>query len=263
ALQYRCNVRIIAATHRNLEESIRQGTFREDLFYRLNVFPIDMPSLRSRKEDLPTLIRDFAEMNVAAGRSRVLLTEGAMECLERYDWPGNVRELGNLIERLSILCGGRPVGVADLPPRYRPADWTPPPGSERVAGVFSFPAVVPAPAAFAPSVPAAAVPASFAAEPPAREPAPMTDEDETRISEREVLLMLEDPVPASGAILPPGGIDLRAHVSAIEESLIRQALERSNGVVAQAARLLGLRRTTLVEKLRKFGINGADEATAD
>jgi sigma-54 specific flagellar transcriptional regulator A len=247
ALQYRCNVRIIAATHRNLEDSITRGTFREDLFYRLNVFPIDMPSLRSRKEDLATLIGDFSEMNVAAGRARVVLTAGAMECLERYNWPGNVRELGNLIERLSILCNGRPVGVADLPPRYRPADWTPTADHDRLADVFAA------------TAPKASVVEEIV--PPVADTTAL--EHETRLSEREVLLMLEDPEVSRGTVLPPGGIDLRAHVSGIEESLIRQALERSNGVVAQAARLLQLRRTTLVEKLRKYGINGVDEATAD
>src|SRR5690606_10843273 len=202
-----------------------------------------------------------------AGRARVLLTEGAMECLSRYNWPGNVRELGNLVERLSILCGGRPVGVADLPPRYRPADWTPSADSEQIARVL-MPAARPVPIAPAgghagtgpePGPACAAV----ACGSPVAPHATQADDEQTRIAEREVLMMLEDPVPASGMILPPGGIDLRALVAAIEESLIRQALERSNGVVAQAARLLGLRRTTLVEKLRKFGITGTDEATTD
>ena len=125
ALQYRCNVRIIAATHRNLEEAIEGGRFREDLFYRLNVFPIDMPPLRTRIEDMPVLIGNFSDINLAAGRQRVQLSANALECLTRYSWPGNVRELGNLIERLSILCAGRMVTAADLPPRYRPRDWTP------------------------------------------------------------------------------------------------------------------------------------------
>src|SRR5688572_3257869 len=81
ALQFRCNVRIIAATHRNLEEQILRGAFREDLFYRLNVFPIDMPSLRTRRDDLPTLIRDFSDNNAAAGRPRVMLSASALDCL--------------------------------------------------------------------------------------------------------------------------------------------------------------------------------------
>jgi sigma-54 specific flagellar transcriptional regulator A len=244
ALQYRCNVRIIAATHRNLEEAIIRGGFREDLFYRLNVFPIEMPALRSRLEDLPTLIEDFSAMNVAAGRSPVRLSVSAMECLVRHAWPGNVRELGNLIERLSILTAGRLVTASDLPPRYRPRDFTPEAGGDLVPAM---------PVAIA-ADPAAVVPAKAAQ--PALVEVP-------ELTEREALMMLEDPEEASGTILPPGGIDLRAHVSAIEESLIRQALERSNGIVAQAARLLGLRRTTLVERLRKFDINAVDAATED
>src|SRR5688572_3507563 len=117
----RCNVRIIAATHRNLEESITRGAFREDLYYRLNVFPIEMPALRTRAEDLPMLVRDFSDRNVDAGRSKVELTARTLKVLCAYSWPGNVRELGNLIERLSILCPNRRVDVADLPPKYRPA----------------------------------------------------------------------------------------------------------------------------------------------
>jgi sigma-54 dependent transcriptional regulator, flagellar regulatory protein len=239
ALQYRCNVRIIAATHRNLEEAITRGNFREDLFYRLNVFPIDMPALRTRIEDLPILIRDFSAMNAAAGRGAVRLSAGALECLTRYSWPGNVRELGNLIERLSILTAGRLVAASDLPPRYRPRDWSPEPDADLVPALQ--PQLVEAVVAVAPAKAVEAI--------------------DTGLSEREALLLLEDPAANSGNTLPPGGIDLRAHVSAIEESLIRQALNRSNGVVAQAARLLGLRRTTLVEKLRKFGISGVDETS--
>jgi sigma-54 dependent transcriptional regulator, flagellar regulatory protein len=235
ALQYKCNVRIIAATHRNLEEAITRGAFREDLFYRLNVFPIDMPSLRERIDDLPTLIRDFADLNAAAGRKQVQLSATALECLVRYAWPGNVRELGNLIERLSILCAGRLVTAADLPPRYRPRDWV-------AAEADLVPAVLPV-----------AVPEPVIARIP----------PEHEITEREALLLLEDMPAAPGMRLPAEGLDLRAHIAAIEESLIRQALDRSNGIVAQAARLLGLRRTTLVEKLRKFGIGGVDETSED
>jgi sigma-54 dependent transcriptional regulator, flagellar regulatory protein len=242
ALQYRCNVRIIAATHRNLEESITRGAFREDLFYRLNVFPIDVPALRSRIEDLPTLINDFSAMNVAAGRAAVRLSVAALECLRRHPWPGNVRELGNLMERLSILTAGRLVTADDLPPRYRPRDWTPDPGTDLV------PAVQPAVAPAAPAM-------SRSEQPPAAE--------EVAITEREALMLLEEPAATGGTSLPPGGIDLRAHVAAIEESLIRQALERAGGIVAQAARLLNLRRTTLVERLRKFEIAGVDETSGD
>jgi len=241
ALQYRCNVRIIAATHRNLEEAIARGAFREDLFYRLNVFPIEMPALRTRLEDLPTLVNDFSASNAAAGRPPVRLSVAALECLRRHAWPGNVRELGNLIERLSILTAGRLVTADDLPPRYRPRDWTPEAGADLVPAMQPAAAPEAAPVKVAKAV-APAVP---------------------ELSEREALLLLEDPATGDGTVLPPGGIDLRAHVASIEESLIRQALARSGGIVAQAARLLGLRRTTLVERLRKFQIGGVDETTED
>ena len=242
ALQYRCNVRIIAATHRNLEDSIIRGSFREDLFYRLNVFPIDMPALRSRIGDLQVLIDDFALINVAQGRPRVHFTAQALACLSEYRWPGNVRELSNLVERLSILCGAKPVAVADLPPRYRPADWQPEPEE-----LF---------------VPAVALPVMVAL----RDDFEDQDDSRVTLSEREALYLLEPelrPAAVDLSVLPEAGVDLRLHIATIEESLIRQALERSGGVVAQAARLLGLRRTTLVEKLRKFGLNVLDEATED
>jgi len=120
----RCNVRIIAATHRNLEDSMARNTFREDLFHRLNVFPIEMPALRTRLEDLPLLVRDFAAHNVAEGRCEVQLTPRALAALALCPWSGNVRELANLIERLSIVTAGRVADMADLPVKYRPADWS-------------------------------------------------------------------------------------------------------------------------------------------
>src|ERR1700742_4685377 len=121
----RCNVRIIAATHRNLEESITRGSFREDLFHRLNVLPIEMPPLRSRIEDLPLLVRDCIATNLSEGRGRVQLSPRTLGALALCQWTGNVRELANLIERLSIVCAGRVVEVRDLPPKYRPpVDWT-------------------------------------------------------------------------------------------------------------------------------------------
>src|SRR6185312_10470799 len=118
----RCNVRIIAATHRNLEESIGRGAFREDLFHRLNVFPIDMPPLRKRVEDLPLLVRELVAQNVADGRSKVQLAQRTFAALALHPWTGNVRELGNLIERLSIIAAGRIVQIEDLPPKYRPPE---------------------------------------------------------------------------------------------------------------------------------------------
>jgi sigma-54 specific flagellar transcriptional regulator A len=215
----KCNVRILAATHRNLEQAIENGAFREDLFHRLNVFPIEMPALRSRIEDLPLLVRDFSARNLAEGRGHVQLAPRALAALAQHCWPGNVRELANLIERLSIICAGRIAGIADLPPKYRSSETSLPSEDE------------PRPAS-------ALLPADIACENGA-----VLFEDGTR------------------AQLPDEGIDLRIHLLTIERRLIEQALDRSGGTVAHAARLLNLRRTTLVEKLRKLGMTGV--ATED
>ncbi|MDE2049975.1 MAG: sigma-54-dependent Fis family transcriptional regulator [Gammaproteobacteria bacterium] len=230
----RCNVRIIAATHRNLEESIGRGAFREDLFHRLNVFPIDMPPLRKRVEDLPLLVRELVAQNVSDGRSRVQLAQRTFAALALHPWTGNVRELGNLIERLSITAGGRIVQIEDLPSKYRPPEgWV---WEERQTAKVAEAG------------------------------------DEDVLDEEETLDLLEagaaagmaaSPQPAAAAdsliVLPEAGLDLRAHLLAIERSLVQQALERADGTVAHAARLLNLRRTTLVEKLRKLGIEAATE----
>jgi sigma-54 dependent transcriptional regulator, flagellar regulatory protein len=113
------NVRIVAATHRNLEENIERGTFREDLFYRLNVFPIEMPPLRQRREDLPELVAELARALDVQGAGAVKLAPDALAALAAYPWPGNVRELANLVERLNVLHPRGTVRAADLPQRYR------------------------------------------------------------------------------------------------------------------------------------------------
>jgi sigma-54 dependent transcriptional regulator, flagellar regulatory protein len=114
----RCNVRVVAATHRNLDEAIAAKEFREDLFYRLNVFPIEMPPLRDRAEDLPLLAEQVLERRVAKGLERITLTPGAMRVLRQYRWPGNIRELANLLERLCVLHPAGTVDICDLPNRY-------------------------------------------------------------------------------------------------------------------------------------------------
>ncbi|MEO8016362.1 MAG: sigma-54 dependent transcriptional regulator [Pseudomonadota bacterium] len=226
-----CDVRIIAATHRNLEESIVRGSFRGDLFYRLNVFPIEMPTLSDRIVDLPELITDFVRMAAARGRPKLRLLPETQDALCGYAWPGNIRELSNLIERLAILCPDRAVGIGDLPARYRPTDWTAP--NIQDALTAEIPQLI----------------------------ASMAGSDE---AEDESVLPASVWAGEADAItrLPEQGVDLRAHLMVIERSLISQALQRSGGTVAHAARLLSLRRTTLVEKLRKLGMAGAQEEHA-
>jgi DNA-binding NtrC family response regulator len=113
------DVRIITATHRNLEEAVAQGNFREDLYYRLNVIPIKIPALKERTEDIPLLLSYFLSKFVSAdGRNSLEFDDEALELLVNYDWPGNVRELENLIERLVILKGGSLIKAEDLPAKF-------------------------------------------------------------------------------------------------------------------------------------------------
>ncbi len=199
------DVRIIAATHNDLEHAIANGKFREDLFYRLNVFPIEMPPLRDRKEDIPPLAQSMIS-RLANERGKFTLHPSTYETLMGYQWPGNVRELSNLVERLRILYPGHEVTPADLPERYR---------APRSAG--------------------------SAVDRPADTTLPMG---------------------SNAAIhLEHGGFDLKEHLANIEQDCIRRALLASDGVVARAAKLLNLRRTTLVEKMRKYHLERDEVAT--
>lgn len=194
------DVRIIAATHRNLELAIKEGKFREDLFYRLNVFPIEMPSLRQRKDDLPLLINELTARIEGQGKQGVRFLPDALTVLSHYQWPGNVRELANLVERMRILFPDGIVDSEDLPARFRTENS---PYSNGIVG-----------------------------------------------NERETLMEM-----LGHEHLPIGdGIDLKEHMVKTELALISQALDESDWVVAHAASYLNMRRTTLVEKMRKYGL---------
>ena len=196
------DVRVISATNTDLTKMVQQGQFREDLYYRLNVIPIQLPPLRNRKEDIPLLVQHFlqkfcdqrAEVVVQRpgqaqslepkAQSPMSVSQQAMRRLMAYHWPGNVRQLENAIERAVALSGGRTqIEVTDLPSEVQSA-------SE---------------------------------------------------------------VPVSPDLsLPADGLDLDAFVGNIERELVYRALEKSGGKKGRAARLLSLKRTTLVEKLKRF-----------
>jgi DNA-binding NtrC family response regulator len=171
------DARIVAATNRSLERLAATGAFRADLYYRLNVVPLQIPPLRERPEDVAALAAHF----LRPGQRR--LTAEATAALQRYSWPGNVREMENLLQRLEVLKPQGDLDVADLPPQVR--------------GAISSSALPP-------------------------------------------------------TTLPSEGLDLRAVLGELEDRLIREALERSGGNRNQAALSLGIKRTTLVEKLRKM-----------
>ena len=208
------DVRIIAATHRNLPEAIAAGRFREDLYFRLNVFPIQLPALRDRLQDLGELVTELSGQLELRGFPAPVFAPCAMDALMAHRWPGNIRELENLIERLAVSHGDAVVRAADLPSPYGAV-------------------VLPAPAAVA-NLPAVATDALPAVElaaglPPA----------------------LAAAAPSLSLQLPADGTDLKSVLSQVEAELIRQAMERTDGVVAHAAKLLGLGRTTLLEKLKR------------
>ncbi|MFI3122364.1 MAG: sigma-54 dependent transcriptional regulator [Methylococcales bacterium] len=225
-----CDVRVIAATHRHLEEEIRNNRFREDLFYRLNVFPIEMPPLKHRTDDIPVLIEDLITRMAQGNRGFVKLTPNALATLMHYEWPGNVRELANLIERLAIIYPKSQVDVDDLPEKFK---------QHRVDNIniddlFLEDEVSEYEIKVRPQI--------------------VENLSGTTTSEMHDLMRHHEYVPEILTQLPEEGIDLKEYLNTMELDLIRQALDECNGVVAHAAKRLNMRRTTLVEKLRKFDL---------
>ncbi len=221
-----CDVRIIAATHRSLEHEIKENRFREDLFYRLNVFPIEIPALKDRAEDIPLLVTDLIARMEASNRGSVRLTNAALAVLMQHEWPGNVRELANLIERLAIINPKGLVEAADLPEKFQQYAVSEP--LDNVIELLSEQIVDDIDAAD-------------------------TGAYNKPVQACQVIGPSDDSSNAS-AQLPEWGMDLKEYLNVLEIDLIRQALTESNGVVAHAAKRLNMRRTTLVEKLRKYDL---------
>ena len=181
------DVRVIAATNSDLGQMVADGLFREDLFYRLNVIPVRLPSLRERTEDIPLLVQHFLEKFAASAvpsRGPITVSQESLRRLMAYAWPGNVRQLENAIERAFAISAGRSqIDVGDLPPEVQTAD---------------------------------------------------------------------EPPVTSSIRLPEEGLDLERFVAGVERELIERSLERTGGNKGQAAKLLNMKRTTLVEKLKRM-----------
>ncbi len=207
----KADVRILTATHKNLEDMIDSGAFREDLYYRINVFPIEMPPLRRRVEDIPLLLNELIRNLEAAGKGTVRFNSAAVSALCAYAWPGNVRELANLVERMAILYPHGIVGSEKLPDKiYRPNRQT-----------------------------------------------------ETAPEVRESARGQAAPGPRPSMAMPPiHGMDLKQYLANLEKDFIERALQDSGGVVKQAAERLQLRRTTLVEKMRRHGLGPSRSAAS-
>jgi len=226
----KADVRIIAATHQNLEDMIKEGSFREDLFYRLNVFPIETPALRERKEDIPLLLKELLMRFEHDQNRSVRFTEKAIESLMEHPWHGNVRELSNLIERMLIMYGDQIVDVAELPNKYRHIEveeYTPEYPQElqeqdAINELFS----------------------GF----------DYDDDDSADESTSDDLQIENDNTTLNASLLPSEGLNLKEHLAELEISFISQSLTKHEYVVARAAETLGMRRTTLVEKMRKYDL---------
>jgi sigma-54 specific flagellar transcriptional regulator A len=238
------DVRVVAATHRDLEQEIVAGRFREDLYYRLNVLPLNTPALRQRSQDVPVLLAHFAAHFAQKGQTPISFAADFLGALQDYAWPGNVRELSNLVDRFSTLFSGQQLKMNTVPPSLLPK------GlqliqAERLAGSPPDNTDLPVVAGVV-SVENHSANADVMN--PFANPAP--DRPLDAHNEVEHIIMLAQGLPS----LPPEGLSLKDRLADIERDLILQALQRTDGNVSQTARLLNLQRTTLIEKLNKYDL---------
>jgi sigma-54 specific flagellar transcriptional regulator A len=277
------DVRVVAATHKNLEAEVAAGRFREDLYYRINVLPITTTALRERPDDIAALLQFYAEKHTLPGNRSLKFAPDMLQMLQAYAWPGNVRELSNLVDRFSTLFPSQTLQVHTVPACMMPSGMAalqaqrlgqmPTPALQQT--LFS-PATTPhTPVAtdepsWTPAAAAAtdspwddsdplshlfassdnAAPARTAPR-PAFAPMPLSASNDEMSSVEEVILL------AQGIqTLPPDGISLKQHLIDIERNLIEQALSRTQGNVSQTAKLLQLQRTTLIEKINKYELRG-------
>lgn len=251
------DVRVVAATHKNIEQLIQQGEFREDLFYRLNVMPMEIQALAQRKVDIPLLIEHFAALHGTKNTAPIQMTPWSLKLMIQYNWPGNVRELSNLVARYTALYPAQEVDLRHVPSSMIPS------GIRTLVDQQSTDAL-------------SALMADTEAEPPESDATDALQgivsnqetglEDKTvshdqmdifapveQVDEVQRIIMLAQ----GGASFPEEGMQLKQHLLEIERTLIKQALGKAKGNVSQTARLLNLQRTTLIEKINKYGLSEA------
>jgi sigma-54 specific flagellar transcriptional regulator A len=235
------DVRVVAATHRDLEAEIAAGRFREDLYYRLNVLPMNTPALRERGQDIPELLRFFAHKFAGQGQVPISFAPDFMGVLQTYAWPGNVRELSNLVDRFNALFSGQQLSLAMVPPSFLPKGLRDLQAELAVGTVADTLALSP-----------------YASNEQNRFDIPheldLVGATPTPHNDVEDIIMLAQGLPC----LPPEGLSLKDCLAGIERDLILQALNRAGGNVSQTARLLNLQRTTLIVKLDKYELRGLD-----
>ena len=234
------DVRVIAATHRDLEAEIQATRFREDLYYRLNVLPVITPPLRDRREDIPELLRFYAEHYKLSNNQPVRFSPEFLDALVNYPWPGNVRELCNLIDRFSTLYAGQVLDLRAIPANLLPKGLIPIQMEllERQGPALAQQSMTTPPEVLAEMQ---------------LEAQQLVDQPEPQDNEVESIIMLAQGMPH----LPPEGLSLKDRLAEIERNIIEQALERSQGNVSRTAKLLNLQRTTLIEKINKYELRTA------
>ena len=237
------DVRVVAATHRDLEAEIEAGRFREDLYYRLNVLPLNTPALRQRTQDVPALLVHFAEHFAVTGQTPISFTADFIEALKDYAWPGNVRELSNLVDRFNTLFSGQLLSLATVPSSLLPKGLRTL-QAQRVSTPIADALEIVSPLSAKDMLQSANAEVMN----PFANPAPPLTMD--LHNEVEDIIMLAQGLPS----LPPEGLSLKDRLADIERDLIVQALNRTDGNVSQTARLLNLQRTTLIEKLNKYDL---------
>jgi sigma-54 dependent transcriptional regulator, flagellar regulatory protein len=263
------DVRVIAATHKDLEKDIAEHKFREDLYYRLNVLPVQTAPLRHRPEDIAELMVFFLAKFTPTGKKPLVCAANLMDALKRYTWPGNIRELSNIADRFSALYAGQTLDLFDIP------EWLLPKGLAAVRA--EMPAPPPAPPALTLDHGVAGVGAdamsallgSTDAVALRSVPTPMVQVAANDAVDPALALLgatgidegnpVEDVIRLAMGMEPllPDGISLRDKLIDIERSYIEQALQRTDWNVSQTARILSLQRTTLIEKINKYGFKRA------
>jgi len=238
------DVRVVAATHRDLETEIQSGRFREDLYYRLNVLPLHTPALRQRAQDIPALLVHFAKYFSTKGQVPISFSPDFIEALQDYPWPGNVRELSNLVDRFNTLFSGQKLFLNSVPSSLLPKGLR----SIQAERASAVPEIMPDLNVLREPQRHESQSANAEQMNPFANPVSSTTFD--LHNEVEDIIMLAQGLPS----LPPEGLSLKDRLADIEKDLIVQALNRTDGNVSQTARLLNLQRTTLIEKLNKYDL---------
>jgi sigma-54 specific flagellar transcriptional regulator A len=240
------DVRVIAATHRDLEVEIAAGRFREDLYYRLNVLPLNTPPLRERMSDVPLLLDFFAKKLATNNQPPIRFCPDFAYALQAYHWPGNVRELSNLIDRFSTLFSGQCLELKSFPDSLLPKGLV---KLKALANSGELPQSTSTPSE-ATINPLTGDHGGSAVSGGIFDEFPSETADMAAPNSAEQISFLSEALP----VLPPEGLSLKHRLAEIERDLIAQALSRAKGNVSQTARILNVQRTTLIEKIQKFGL---------